>query len=112
MSTLDESLNSAPGEGQTRHGDARPTAGASAAINKRSVEERLLRRFLNFLGDPPICFELWNGRAVAPKGTDPVGSIRLADRRTLLAILRDPQMRFGDAYSAGKIDIAGDLPTL
>src|SRR5918995_4527446 len=75
----------------------------------RSVEARLLRRLLKILGDPPIAFVLWTGERVAAATEGLIGSVRLADRRTLLGLLRDTRVRFGDAYSEGRIEIEGDL---
>src|SRR5262249_28831825 len=33
----------------------------------------------------------------------------VADRRTLLALALDPEREFGDAYSEGRVEVAGDL---
>jgi cyclopropane-fatty-acyl-phospholipid synthase len=75
-----------------------------------SLEARLLRRLLSSLGDPPIEFHLaWSGERIARAGVPATERVRIADRSTLLGLLRDTQMRFGDAYSTGKIEIDGDL---
>src|SRR5262245_28810250 len=58
-----------------------------------SVEGRLLRRLLRFLGDPAFAFVLWTGERVAPFSEGLVGEIRIADRGTLLGLLRDPQVQ-------------------
>jgi len=89
---------------------ARDISAAPAAHRGDSLEARLLRRLLGGLGNPPIEFQLlWTGERVAPIGTRPIGHVRVKDRRTLLGLLRDPQMRFGDAYSSGQIEVEGDL---
>lgn len=36
-------------------------------------------------------------------------TIRLKDRRTLMALLLNPEMNFGDFYSHGRIEVEGDL---
>jgi cyclopropane-fatty-acyl-phospholipid synthase len=75
-----------------------------------SLEARLLRRLLRSLGGPPIEFLLaWTGERIAPPAMRPISQIRISDRRTLLGILADPQVRFGDAYSDGRVEISGDL---
>src|SRR5579859_320366 len=89
-------------------------AGAAAATTYPnaggSLEARLLRRLLGSLGDPPIEFELlWTGERVAPRTAQPHEHVRIRDRRTLFGLLRDPQVRFGDAYSTGQIEVEGDL---
>ncbi len=75
-----------------------------------SFEARLLRRLLSQLGNPPIEFNLrWSGERVVPIGISPTEHVRIADRRTLFGLLVDPQVRFGDAYSTGQIEVEGDL---
>jgi cyclopropane-fatty-acyl-phospholipid synthase len=77
---------------------------------RRSLEARLLRRLLSSIGDPPIEFHLaWSGERIAPAAVSATERVRIADRATLLGLLRDAQVRFGDAYSTGRIEIEGDL---
>jgi cyclopropane-fatty-acyl-phospholipid synthase len=77
-----------------------------------SFEGRLLRRLLSDLGAPPVEFVLWSGERIAPAGTAPAIKVRIIDRSTLFRVLRDPQLQFPDAYSAGKVEIEGDLVEL
>lgn len=74
-----------------------------------SLEGRLVRRLLSGLGDPPLEFVLWSGERIAPAGAAPVIKIRIRDRATLFRILSNPQVQFGDAYSAGTVEVEGDL---
>jgi cyclopropane-fatty-acyl-phospholipid synthase len=94
-----------PHDLENRH---RPAAPAGS----RSVEGRLLARLLEYLGNPPLEFILWNGEHIAPPGIGIVAHVRVSNRATLLGILADPQMRFPDAYSEGRIEIEGDLVQL
>ena len=83
--------------------DARSRAG-------NSLEARLLLRLLRSLGDPPIQFHLlWSDEWVTPTAMGPLEQLRIADRRTLLGLLYDAHMRFGDAYTIGRIEVEGDL---
>ncbi len=93
------------------HGFASPAVPAAAAPGRTggSLEARLLRRLLSRLGNPPIEFQLWTGERIAPRATVPAEHVRIADRATLLGLLRDPQVRFGDGYCAGQIEVEGDL---
>jgi len=79
---------------------------------RASIDARLLRRLLIGMGDPPVEFRLWNGERVAPAAGAPVASVAIADRATLFALLRDPQLRFGDGYTTGQLRIEGDLVQL
>ena len=85
---------------------------APAAAGPRSVEGRLLARLLEYLGNPPLEFLLWNGERIAPARTAPVARVRVSNRATLLGILADPQVRFADAYCEGRLEIEGDLVQL
>jgi len=44
-----------------------------------------------------------------PHGMDALPRIRIQDRRTLISLLLNPQMEFGDAYSEGRLEIEGNL---
>jgi len=90
---------------------ASPSVPATAHVRAAdSLDARLLRRLLSSLGNPPIEFHfLWSGERVAPLGVQPVGHVRIADRRTLLGVVLDPQLRFPDSYCAGRIEVEGDL---
>lgn len=86
---------------------------ATARPRRASLAARLLQRLLSRLGNPPIEIGLdWTGERVAPPALRPVGLVRILDRGTLLGLLTDPQVRFGDAYSAGRVQIEGDLVEL
>jgi cyclopropane-fatty-acyl-phospholipid synthase len=60
------------------------------------------------VGNPPIEFVLWNGERVACSAA-PAAKVRISDRSTLVGMLRDPYVQFGDAYSAGRVEVEGDL---
>src|ERR1700732_4842863 len=86
---------------------------ATGYPERRSLEARLLRRLLSSIGDPPIEFHLaWSGERIASPAVAATERVRIADRATLLGLLRDAQVRFGDAYSTGQIEIEGDLVRL
>jgi cyclopropane-fatty-acyl-phospholipid synthase len=74
-----------------------------------SLEGKMLRRLLSMLGNPPIEFVLWNGERITTSTAPDLSRVRIADRSTLLGLAKDPHIRFGDAYSEGRIVIEGDL---
>ena len=76
----------------------------------RSLEGRLLSRLLAHLGDPPLEFVLWTGERVrVPSVVEPVARVKISDRKVLYGLVLDPQIRFGEAYSDGRITVEGDL---
>src|SRR5262245_8124229 len=76
-----------------------------------SVEARLIRTLMGAFGNPPLEFVLWNGERVR-SATEPVATLHIADRGTLLRLCADPDVQFGEAYSAGKIEVEGDFERL
>jgi len=55
--------------------------------------------------------ELWNGVKTEPRGT-PCGALVVHDRRALAGLVLDPDLRFGELYSEGRVDIRGDFGTV
>src|SRR5262245_14099734 len=86
-------------------GDGAPAPGQA------SVEGRLMRTLLGAFGNPPLEIVLWNGDRVR-SASEPVASMHVADRGTLLRLCADPDVQFGEAYSAGKIEVEGDFERL
>jgi cyclopropane-fatty-acyl-phospholipid synthase len=92
-----------------------PAAGRPASVPEaggHSAEGRLMAKLLRMFGNPPLALVLANGERIAPGSAEPVATIRFADRGVLFALMRDPQLAFGDLYSEGRIDIEGDLVRL
>jgi cyclopropane-fatty-acyl-phospholipid synthase len=90
-----------------------PEAGPDAGPARRTFDARLLERLARFAGDAPLEFRLGaRVRALTPgaqaRGST-VATVRLRDRGTLLGILADPALGFGDAYADGRAEIDGDL---
>ena len=69
----------------------------------------LLRRLYSSLGNPQIRITLGSSLQVSPQGASPIATFVIQDRRTLLQILLDPQLGFGDAYTAGRVSVDGNL---
>ena len=73
------------------------------------VERWLVRRMLQALGNPAVDFVLWNGEEVHSPAGPAVARVVLGDRQTLWKLLVGPDLHFGDAYSAGRLEVQGDL---
>ena len=75
------------------------------------IDRRLAARLAKVVGHPPIAFTLWDGvDAYAPSDAAAiVGRLIFRDRGALISSISSPELGFGDAYSAGRIDIDGDL---
>jgi cyclopropane-fatty-acyl-phospholipid synthase len=66
----------------------------------------LLRRLAARVGSARLRYALGHSTATDPA---PVATLRFRDRRTLVGMLLDPEVHFGDAYADGRIEIEGDL---
>ena len=84
-----------------------------STVNERARPSRLdrwlVRRMAAKSGDPDVAFTLWDGEdAYRPPG-ECHGRIVFRDRGALLSVVLGPEIGFGDAFSAGRIEIEGDL---
>jgi len=88
-------------------------AGHALSAQGRSHASRLDRWALAQIGaslaDPAIRLALWDGTAAGPPPSDAAVSVRIADRRTLFALVADTEIAFGDGYSDGRVQADGDL---
>jgi cyclopropane-fatty-acyl-phospholipid synthase len=88
-------------------------SGAAGWDTRRpTLPGRLMRSILHRLGDPAIEVVLWNDEAICTSTQTPIASVRLADRATLLKLMANPDLAFGEGYSAGRITVRGDLAEL
>ncbi len=73
------------------------------------VDQWLLQRIYRSVGQPQIRLTLGGRLEISPKTAQPVSTIVIRDRGTLLDLLFDPEVGFGDAYRDGRIVVDGDL---
>jgi len=69
----------------------------------------LVDKFLQAIGEPALRIILWDGHEIAPANTKPAVGMVIHDRPTLLRLLTNPLLHFGDDYSVGRIEIEGGL---
>lgn len=74
-----------------------------------SVDRWLAGKLLEASGDPPIAIVLWDGEEVATGNVTPRSRMLVRNRGALLRLFRNPNIEFGDLYSAGEVDVEGDL---
>jgi cyclopropane-fatty-acyl-phospholipid synthase len=75
-----------------------------------SLDRWLIKQITDNLGPSPVRIELWDEADVAPR--DGIVRMRIMDRKALWQLLVNPDLHFGDLYSAGRIVVRGDLLTL
>ena len=75
----------------------------------RIFDRWLATRLQRVIAPAAVRLELWDGSSPYSHDESPIGSVVVHDRATLLALILDPDLRFGDSYTAGRLDIRGDL---
>jgi cyclopropane-fatty-acyl-phospholipid synthase len=73
------------------------------------IEKLLVEKAMRFFGYPPVQVELWNGLEVSGNTDNPVARVQIRDRGALLKLVADPEVNFGELYSAGRIEVQGNL---
>ena len=84
----------------------RPSLAGTPALER--LDGLLLRRLAARVGPARLRYALGRSTLADPAGP-PAATLRFRDRRTLLGLLLDPEVHFGDAYAEGRIEIEGDL---
>jgi len=68
---------------------------------------RLARRWFDAMGRPRVRISLWDGTRVG--AADAPTGVRIRDPGAFVRLLFDPEVQSGELYSAGRVEIEGDL---
>jgi cyclopropane-fatty-acyl-phospholipid synthase len=90
-------------------GATRPPRLSTLQAKSNKADRWLLRRLMDFIGQPPLSLVLWDGSSVAPQGAAVIANIFIHDRGALRKLVSNPAFEFGEMYSSGRIDVDGDL---
>jgi cyclopropane-fatty-acyl-phospholipid synthase len=84
--------------------------GGDAKISGKvlDLDRWLLRAFLKGVGSPAIAAALWDGQELTGTRSAPFRLV-IHSRAALLRLIANPLLSFGDDYSAGNIEIDGEL---
>ena len=77
-----------------------------------SYERWLVAKLMRMAGSPPVRFRLWNGETIEPPQQPARFTLTLTDPKALYSLVANPNLAFGDLYSAGRLEVDGDLPGL
>jgi len=91
---------------------AEPARGRGAARAAGRLDLWVLGRMRRRLAGIPLRVTLWDGTSVRLADSTEAAEVVIKDRRTLLALVRDPAVGFGDAYAGGRLEVRGDLVRL
>ena len=67
-----------------------------------------VQQFFERMGQPRIVFKLWDNFSVG-SAQECIGTVTFRNRKILYKLLFSGEVAFGDGYSAGSIDIDGNL---
>ncbi len=82
---------------------------SASARSTLLVDRWLANQLMAAIGQAPVRIVLWDGSEFCPAGVAPVGTVRIKDRRTLLNLLAEKELYFGDGYAEGRIEVDGNL---
>ena len=74
-----------------------------------ATEKMLLARMMRAIGNPPLQIMLWNGQKISNHHGNEVAQVVIRDRGALMKLIADPELNFGEMYSAQRIDVHGSL---
>jgi cyclopropane-fatty-acyl-phospholipid synthase len=74
-----------------------------------AAEKMLVTRMLQSIGNPPVQIVLWNRQVISNHDGNTVARILIRDHGALLKLVRDPELYFGELYSAQRIEVQGNL---
>jgi cyclopropane-fatty-acyl-phospholipid synthase len=80
---------------------------AEARRNPNALDRWLIRQIVSKLGNSPVRMALWNEPDITPRDGGAV--VRILDRAALWQLVVNPNLHFGDLYSAGRLEVRGDL---
>jgi len=74
-----------------------------------SAEKLLLARMMDSLGNPPLDLVLWDGQEIASLEKSALARVLIRDHGALLKLIANPELGFGEMFTAGRIEVQGNL---
>ncbi|WP_297790504.1 cyclopropane-fatty-acyl-phospholipid synthase family protein [uncultured Marinobacter sp.] len=112
QSTVRKTDDSKHQDDQKAHVLKLPLENLQADREPHSYELWLVAKLMRMAGSPPVRFRLWNDEVIEPDCGEARFTIHLTDPKALVSLVTNPNLAFGDLYSAGRLVVDGDLPDL
>jgi cyclopropane-fatty-acyl-phospholipid synthase len=89
----------------------RPVDRAAGASGRRATwsDRWVARRVQQTIAPANVRLELWDRSSPYDAARPPIGDLVVHDRRTLVGLAVNPDLYFGEAYMAGRLDVRGPL---
>ena len=91
---------------------SRTTSTARRASSPNILDRWLAARIQSIIGPASIRLELWDGSSPYPEATSSIGDLVVRDRATMVRLLVNPDLSFGESYMAGRLEVRGQLPEI
>ena len=88
---------------------SRPRACSTSTAGSASTWDRWAAgRLQHAIREAAVRVELWDGSSPFGHGSA-IGDLVIRDRRTLLGLIVNPELHFGEAHMSGRLDVRGSL---
>ena len=74
-----------------------------------ALDRALIKKLLEYSGNPRIEIRLWDGEKISISNQDPIATMRVNSRIAYSRLMIQRELAFGDGYSDGQIEVEGDL---
>jgi cyclopropane-fatty-acyl-phospholipid synthase len=87
-----------------------PTLSSEAGpVASTTFDHWVLARIQHYISPARLRLVLWDGYELVPKAGSPVATVVIKNRRTLLNLIWNPALNFGEAYMFGAVEVRGNL---
>jgi cyclopropane-fatty-acyl-phospholipid synthase len=105
-----QSMSSARSTGVSERADLPlPRSVIHKASSVRWLDRWLAAQVQRRIADGPVRLELWDGQPAPGAPPSAVGDLVVGDRLALMGLAFNPDLYFGEAYTAGRIRVRGAL---
>ena len=74
-----------------------------------ALDRALIKKLLEYSGNPRIEIRLWDGEKISISNQDPIATMRVNSRIAYSRLMIQRELAFGNGYSDGQIEVEGDL---
>ena len=88
------------------------TSTAHQASSPNILDRWLAARIQSIIDPAQIRLELWDGSSPYSERGSPIGDLVMRDRATMIRLLVNPDLSFGESYMAGRLEVRGHLSAI
>ena len=96
------------GDSYSHQGVSSYSRPARPAKHVSAMDRWLASKLMQLIGNPRLRLKLWDNQALQAPANSP-GTLHFHDRGSLYRVIANPDLNFGDLYSAGRVTVDGNL---